>query len=78
MRMCAIRTAMCAIRTAICAIRTAMCAIRTARCAIRTAICDIRTEMPLDHSRIHDANKSGQVTERERWGGGGGEELGPC
>ena len=31
--------------------------------------------MPLDYSRIHDANKSDQVR-----GGGGGErdELGPC
>ena len=66
---------MCAIRTAVCAIRTATCAIRTAVCAIRTAICDIRTGMPLDYSRIHDANKSGQVRDRERGvgGGGGGE-----
>ena len=48
-------------------------AIRTARCAIRTAICAIRTGMPLDYSRIHDTNKSGQVRERDRWGGGGGE-----
>ena len=47
-----------------------------ARCAIRTAVCAIRTGMPLDYSRIHDANKSGQV--RERGGGGEREELGPC
>ena len=50
---------------------------KAARCAIRTAVCAIRTGMPLDYSRIHDANKSGQVR-----GGEGGErereELGPC